>query len=78
MGKWKTCGKVKRTRHVDWSQSLGGAVGAHGLGDVPADMDLERLLDRVGEGSVCEYVPSRIVHRLRPHVTTLAANGMEC
>ena len=35
--------------HVDWGQSLGGAVGAHGLGDVPAHMHLHGHLDWVGE-----------------------------
>ena len=46
----KECVRRKiSVHHIDWGQSLGGAVGAHGLGDVPAHMHLHGHLDWVGE-----------------------------
>ena len=74
MGLWHKKGELaKGNHHVDRGRSLGGAVGAHGLGDVPTDMDLQSLADGSGKVWVGQKVPRRVVHRLRPHVATLAA-----
>ena len=54
--------------HVHWSQSLSRAVGIHGLCDVPADMHLHHLLNRVGKVGIGQEIPSRVIDCLAPLV----------